>query len=200
MMMAESVAAQTVLTCWSCRGPVAAREFICATCGAVQPPGTMDAFDRLGFPHSFEIDRTALDRIYFDLQRRLHPDRFATRGPKERALSQQQAASLNEAYEILKEPLSRAVALLRHAGRTIAANEQATIADTALLTEMMEMREVLAEVDSAAEAERASKLAATELDACHRALAAAFAAGNLDAAERQITRLRYLVTRPARSR
>ena len=180
------------MTCWSCRGPVAAREPFCATCGAVQPPGDADAFDRLGFPHTFEIDLALLERRYFDMQRRLHPDRFAAKSPRERALSQQQAASINEAYETLKEPLSRAIALLRHAGRNAASNDQGTIADTALLTEMMEMREALAEVDSPAEAEAVGKRAEADLAVCGRALADAFIAHDLDGAERQVTRLRYL--------
>jgi len=180
------------MTCWSCRGPVAAREPFCATCGAVQPPGDADAFDRLGFPHTFEIDLALLERRYFDMQRRLHPDRFAAKSPRERALSQQQAASINEAYETLKEPLSRAIALLRHAGRNAASNDQGTIADTALLTEMMEMREALAEVDSPREADTVMKRAEADLAVCRRALADGFAAGDLDGAERQVTRLRYL--------
>jgi len=192
MTSVETIEASATLTCWSCRGPVEARAPFCATCGAVQPPGAADAFDRLGFGHGFEIDLDLLNRRYFDLQRLLHPDRFAAKTPRERALSQQQAAAINEAYETLKEPLPRAIALLRHFGRGAAANEQGTIADAALLTEMMEMREALAEVDSLAEAETVGKRAEADLAVCRRALADAFAQGDLDAAERQVTRLRYL--------
>ena len=192
MIMADSIEASALLTCWSCHGPVAAREPFCATCGAVQPPGAADAFDRLGFPHTFEIDRAALDRNYFDLQRRLHPDRFAAKTPRERALSQQQAASLNQAYETLKDPLSRAGNLLRHAGRKIDLDGQGTIGDLALLTEAMEMREALAEAETMAEADAFAAKVEADLAACRGALGAAFTAHDLDAAERQHIRLRYL--------
>lgn len=192
MMMAELVETSAVLSCWSCHGPVGAREPFCAICGAVQPPGAADAFDRLGFPHAFEIDRADLDRRYFDLQRRLHPDRFAAKTPRERALSQQQAASLNQAYETLKDPLARAANLLRHAGRKIDVDGQGTIGDLALLTEAMEMREALAEAETVADADAFAAKVEADIAACRGALAAAFIANDLDAAERQHIRLRYL--------
>ena len=95
--------------CWSCGGPVEATLF-CPTCRAVQPPGDADPFTRLGFPRGFALDRAELDRRYFAAQRQLHPDRFATRSARERAISQSQAVSLNDAYETLKDPLARACA------------------------------------------------------------------------------------------
>ena len=102
--------------CWSCRGPVPAAESFCPTCKAVQPPGQNDHFARLGFARTYDLDPKLVERRYFELQRRLHPDRFATKSAKERALSQAQATSLNAAYETLMDPLARAVYLLRLAG------------------------------------------------------------------------------------
>ena len=71
---------------------------------------------RLGLMRAFDLEPDLLQKQYFGFQRRLHPDRFATRTPKERALSQQQATALNEAYEVLKDPMRRAAYLLRLAG------------------------------------------------------------------------------------
>ena len=97
--------------CWSCKGPVDGEAFFCPICETVQPPGQIDHFSRLGIECSFDVDGDALDQCYFGLQQRLHPDRFATRTSSERLLSQQQATSLNEAYETLKDPLRRAAFL-----------------------------------------------------------------------------------------
>lgn len=181
-----------MVPCWSCKGPVAAAEAICPTCGAVLPPGASDPFARLGLARRFDIDAKALERRYFDLQRRLHPDRFATRGPRERAMSQQQAAAINDAYETLKDPLRRAGCLLRLAGREAPTESEGTIADPELLMEAMEMREAL---DAAHSFEETSRLAA-EADAiradCQSDLAGAFAAGELDRAAGLVMRLRYL--------
>ena len=66
-----------VSPCWSCRGPVAAEGLFCETCEAVQPPGQADHFARLSLDVSYEVDVSSLDSSYFNLQRRLHPDRFA---------------------------------------------------------------------------------------------------------------------------
>ncbi len=188
----EVDSAAQVAACWSCRGPVAGRVPFCPTCGAVQPPGAADAFTRLGLSRQFEVDVAALDARYFDLQRRLHPDRFATRTARERAFSQQQAVALNEAYETLRDPLRRAALLLRLAGREVRFDGQGTIADAELLMDAMERRERL---DGAEGAEAvAAILAETKADirACAGELANAFAARDLALAERLATRLRYL--------
>ncbi|OIQ79492.1 hypothetical protein GALL_387700 [mine drainage metagenome] len=185
-------AAAALLPCWSCKGPVAARALFCSTCGAVQAPGQADHFTRLGLPRGFALAAADLDRQYFGFQRRLHPDRFATRSPKERALSQQQATALNDAYETLKDPLRRAAYLLRLAGRVVDVEQAGTVDDPALLMEAMEMREALAE---AAEPEAVAALQAKaerDVAACVADLAAAFAADDLDGAGRLTTRLKYL--------
>jgi molecular chaperone HscB len=192
MLMADPVETLAVQTCWSCHGPVAAREPFCPTCGAVQPPGAADAFARLGVARSFAVDEPALQRRYFDLQRKLHPDRFAAKSARERALSQQQAAALNEAYEMLKDPLARAAALLRLAGREVRFDGQGTVDDPELLMEAMEMREALAEAETADDADILRARAEADVVACRDDLATAFAAGDLDDAERLCLRLRYL--------
>jgi molecular chaperone HscB len=177
--------------CWSCGGPVAATLF-CPTCRAVQPPGDLDPFARLGFPAGFALDRAELDRRYFAAQRQLHPDRFATRSPRERAISQRQAVSLNDAYETLKDPLARACALLRLAGVAATPDRDHTVSDPALLMEQMDRREALAETDRPEEAARVEREAAGDMARTIDAIGAAFARDDIPAATRETTRLRYL--------
>jgi molecular chaperone HscB len=133
--------------CWSCAQPLATDALFCAACQAVQPPGQHDHFARLGLPRSFALDVAALDRAYFGLQRRLHPDRFARKPARERAISQQQAAALNEAYETLKNPIRRARYLAELTGVELPGDGR-TIDDPGLLMEAMEAREALAEANS----------------------------------------------------
>jgi molecular chaperone HscB len=179
------------VACWSCRGPVPATEPFCPTCGAVQPPGQADHFARLGFDRGYDLDPKEIGRRYFQLQRRLHPDRFATKSPKERALSQAQATSLNEAYETLMDPLSRAVYLLRLAGIETGGGGR-TIDDPVLLMEAMEMREALAEARTGGEVEAVVARARRDAEACRADLSRAFAAGDLDTARKDTLRLTYL--------
>lgn len=176
--------------CWSCKGPVDAAALFCATCRAVQPPRPLDHFARLGLPVGFVVDTAELDRRYFAAQRQLHPDRFATRTARERAISQSQAVELNAAYETLKDPLARATYLLSLKGR---ASTSYTVNDPGLLTEQMERREALLEADTADAAAALADEAARDVRESEALIAAAFAANDLDKAERETTRLKYLV-------
>jgi molecular chaperone HscB len=183
---------EAAVACWSCGGPTPADSLFCVTCASVQPPGTADHFRRLGLKRSFEIDRAELERRYFDLQRRLHPDRFATRTGREKALSQAQAVSLNEAYEALADPLKRAVYLLHLAGVDVLAEGCNQIADPVILMEAMEMREALAGARSAAQVELFAANVAADIEECVGDLAVAFRKNDLDEAAKLTTRLRYL--------
>ena len=177
--------------CWSCRGPVPAAEPFCPTCKAVQPPGQADHFSRLGFARTFDLDPKLVERRYFELQRKLHPDRFATRSPKERAVSQAQATSLNEAYETLMDPLRRAAYLLKLSGiETI--GDGKTVADPALLMEAMEMREALAEARTPAEVDSVVSGARRDAEAATAQLSRDFASEDLEAAKKTTLRLTYL--------
>lgn len=181
-----------VIACWSCEGPVPGAALFCATCRAVQPPGTRDHFQRLGLPRSFAIDIKDLDRRYFALQRQLHPDRFATRTPRERAVSQSQAVSLNEAYEVLRDPVARGEYLLRLHGVDVNPDGCNTVRDPTLLMEQMERREALMEASTPREVDAIVREASGEVEVGVAAIAAAFAAGDIDRAGRETTRLKYL--------
>jgi molecular chaperone HscB len=191
-----------VATCWSCRGPVLGGSIFCPTCGAVQPPNAADHFDRLGLPRGFDTDADLLDRSYFEAQRQLHPDRFATRTPRERTFSQLQAVSLNEAYETLKDPVSRAEYLIALAGMEVVPEGCSLVNEQKLLHEVMERREALADAETGDAVAALEDEARRDTDRCLRDLSAAFAAGDLALASRLVTRLKYLgkLTQECRSR
>ena len=73
-------------------------------------------FELFGLPARFAVDAAALEARYHDLQREVHPDRFAAAPEIERRASMQLATRVNEAYQILKSPLRRAVYILRLRG------------------------------------------------------------------------------------
>lgn len=189
----HDLAGAAPVPCWSCKGPVAPIALFCSTCGAVQPPGAIDHFRRLAMPAGFDLDQAELDRHYFGFQRRLHPDRFATRSPRERALSQAQATALNEAYETLKDPLRRAAYMLRLAGHPLDLDGAATIADAALLTWVMERREAIEEAADSRALDALIKLAAAEREDAVAGLSRAFASGDVEEASRLAVRFKYLL-------
>jgi molecular chaperone HscB len=181
-----------VQACWSCQGPVTAGEPFCPSCKAVQAPGQADHFQRLGVERGFDVDVSAIEKTYFQMQRLLHPDRFATRTAKEKTLSQQQATSLNDAYETLKDPLERAVYLARLMGLNVLKEGCNALTDPVILMEAMEMREALAEAETAEDVGDVTKRAQGEITDCEAELSLAFKSGDLDAVGTLITRLKYL--------
>ena len=73
-------------------------------------------FELFGLPAAFSIDLAALDQAYRRLQAEVHPDRFAAASDAERLQSLQMATRVNEAYQTLKNPVSRARYLLQLRG------------------------------------------------------------------------------------
>ena len=73
-------------------------------------------FELLGLRARFRVDAAELDRRYRELQREVHPDRFAASPAAEQRLSIELATLVNQAYQTLKSPLRRTAYLLRLRG------------------------------------------------------------------------------------
>ncbi|SRR6266851_3891051 len=115
-------------TCWSC-GDMRAAQF-CTSCGKVQPPAPVDYFQFFGLPRKLNIDTAALERGFYSLSRKLHPDVCAGHDPREQEWSLEQSSRLNDAYRTLKDPIRRTEYLLKLEGvelegQSKAATEQA---------------------------------------------------------------------------
>lgn len=191
-MTATPRPAATPARCRSCRGQRDPDAAFCDACGAVQPPGPADHFARLGLARGFAVDTADLERRYFALQRKLHPDRFAGRPATERALSMQHSTALNEAYGVLADPLRRAEYLLSLLGVTVNAETGNRATDPEVLAEAMEDREAAMEAGDAAAVDRLAAGAKARRAACEDELARCFAAEDAEAAARLATRLKYL--------
>lgn len=105
-------------------------------------------FELFDLPVEFRLDTRDLAQRYRALQGTTHPDRYASAGEQERLLAVQKAALVNEAYQTLKRPLSRARYLLELRGVTFD-GERDTAVDPEFLMQQMELREALAEVPAA---------------------------------------------------
>jgi molecular chaperone HscB len=100
--------------CWSC-GAMRAAHF-CDACGRVQPAQPADYFAFFGLPRRLEVDIAALEREFYKLSRKLHPDLYARRGGEEQEWSLQKSSMLNDAYRTLKDPIARTQYLLKLEG------------------------------------------------------------------------------------
>ena len=93
---------------------------------------------------SFDLDAGALERSYREIQSQVHPDRFAHAGDAERRASLQWTTRVNEAFQILKNPVARAKHLLELHGVDVAF-ETNTAMPAEFLMQQMELREALEE-------------------------------------------------------
>lgn len=116
----------------------------------------MNYFELFNIPVSFDVDLSVLPQTYQQLQRLTHPDKFASGSEQQKLVAIQKNAQVNDAYSVLKSPLSRAEYLLSLRGIDLQ-HEQQTIKDSAFLMQQMEWREELAEI-----AEQADPLSALE--------------------------------------
>jgi len=101
-------------TCWSC-GTMRAEHF-CSACGKVQPPVPVDYFTFFGLPRKLNIDVALLEKEFYQLSRKLHPDLYSGADPREQEWSLEQSSQLNDAYRTLKDSIKRTEYLLRLEG------------------------------------------------------------------------------------
>ncbi len=101
-----------------------------------------DDFTLFGLPPRHALDRAELDARRRDLQARVHPDRFAAEGAAAQRVAMQWAVRVNEAYQRLKDPLSRGAYLCELRGAPVAA-ESNTAMPAAFLMQQMAWREAL---------------------------------------------------------
>jgi molecular chaperone HscB len=84
----------------------------CQACGKVQPPMPVDYFTFFGLPRKLNVDVAALERDFYELSRKLHPDLNARAASKEQEWVLEQSSLLNDAYRTLKDPIKRTQYLL----------------------------------------------------------------------------------------
>jgi molecular chaperone HscB len=151
----------------------------------------MDHFARLGLPAALDLEPASLDRAYFALQRRWHPDRFANSPPDERARASAEAAALNDAYRTLKDPLLRAVYLAGLKGVELPGDGR-TIDDPDLLMEAMEAREGLHEATTAEAVDMLARRARDDMNDLLSGLGRLLLRDDKPAIRKALLRLRYL--------
>lgn len=91
-------------------------------------------------PVDFQLDEKELHASHLKLQSAYHPDRFINATDQEKRIAVQKAAWINEAYEILKNPVKRARYMLEVGGLPLNDDHETTV-DEAFLMEQIELRE-----------------------------------------------------------
>lgn len=110
----------------------------------------MNYFALFNLTPSFDVDKATLATTYQQLQKLTHPDKFATASERDKLIALQKNAQVNDGYQVLKTPLSRAEHMLELRGVELQ-HEQKTMQDGAFLMQQMEWREQLDEAQHASD-------------------------------------------------
>lgn len=76
----------------------------------------MNYFEIFSLQPKLALDTTALEKQFYVLSRKWHPDRFASRSTAEQEEATQHSSYLNDAYRALKDPIRRTEYLLELEG------------------------------------------------------------------------------------
>jgi len=101
---------------------------------------TADYFTVFDLPRKLHIDLPQLERNFYRLSRKYHPDVYATKSPAEQQWSLDQTSLLNDAYRTLKNPVARTEHLLRLEGMVLEAgkSEDGTPKDSRVPPDLLE--------------------------------------------------------------
>ncbi|QEL54272.1 Fe-S protein assembly co-chaperone HscB [Chromobacterium paludis] len=154
---------------------------------------TQDFFALFGLPRRYAQDAAQLDAAWRAAAAQVHPDRYAASPDAEKRSALMLATRVNEAYQTLKSPLSRARYLLQLAG-VDTQEENNTRMPGDFLMAQMEWRESIDDARSSVDAlEALSRRLRAEVQDMQAELEAALdARADLDAAAVLVRKLRFM--------
>lgn len=129
------------------------------------------------------------------LQKQVHPDNFANASDQEKRLSMQQTSWINEAQTTLRDPVLRAIYLLKLKGIDINLENETTM-DAAFLMSQLETRERLEGIKNQSDPLAELDLMAKELKVSTadmmKAFAQSYEADEIDDAREWIRKLQFM--------
>jgi molecular chaperone HscB len=106
-----------------------------------------DYFAVFGLDRRMNLDLVELEKRFYSLSRKLHPDNFYRASKEEQESCLDQSARLNNAYRTLRDPVTRAEYLLSLEGQPV--EKKGPGVPPELLEEVFELNEWLAELRAA---------------------------------------------------
>ena len=107
-----------------------------------------DHFSLFALPRKLWIEMSTLEKKFLELSWKLHPDKFVNASPEEQETSLKRSSELNDAYRVLRDPVTRVEYLLEIEGMR-KEGEHKQQAPPELLVEVFELNESLDELREA---------------------------------------------------
>lgn len=150
-------------------------------------------FTLLGLDARFDLSESVLNKAYIAAQQLAHPDRMVGKSEAQKLIAIQTSMDANEAYEALKNPLTRAQHLLALSGIKVNVDDADAVRPSQLLlAEMLELRESLSQAQTEEAIAKWAHDVRHEMESTISRLSVLFDADNLPLAADCCIRLRYL--------
>uniref|UniRef100_A0A2N9H2W6 J domain-containing protein n=1 Tax=Fagus sylvatica TaxID=28930 RepID=A0A2N9H2W6_FAGSY len=177
--------------CWTCgRVAKAALFLVCDSCRTIQPVDqSVDYFHIFGLERKFDIGVENLEGKYKEWQKKLHPDLVHSKSEEERGYAAEQSGRVIDAYRTLSKPLLRAIYVLRLEGVDV--DEEETLSDPELLSEILEIREAVEEAADSQELNQIQSQMREKLSHWSNSFANAYRCRNFEEAQNSIRRMTY---------
>ncbi|XP_008241094.1 PREDICTED: iron-sulfur cluster co-chaperone protein HscB, mitochondrial [Prunus mume] len=177
--------------CWNCGAAAEAVPFLlCSSCRCIQPVDqSVDYFQIFGLERKYDSVVDNLEGQYKEWQKKLHPDLVHTKSKEEREYAAEQSARVIDAYLTLSKPLARAIYILKLEGVDV--DEEETLSESELLTEILEIREAVEEAADAQALVQIQSQMQEKMKHWSNSFANAFRSRNFDEALKAIRRMTY---------
>jgi molecular chaperone HscB len=188
-------------------GPVQRRESGAGTednaATAISPSTTINHFQLLGLPVSFDVDEKRLKASYLRLMMDAHPDKRHPAATNDRTsleadtdfgghpALEELASLVTDAFDALQKPHTRALHLLEIHNRPLDESSSTDLVGAPFLMDVMERRETISETSDHVHLQSMWRENKRSIQATCRELTNAFAASDLDRALRLTARLQY---------
>lgn len=116
----------------------------------------MDYFELYEMPVSLQVDKKYVQKKYFELQKKYHPDFFSNESAEEQADVLEKSSMINKAYKTFQNDDETIKYVLQIKG--LLEEEEKYELPPAFLAEMMEINETLMEVDDSSLEETETKI------------------------------------------
>ncbi|KAF8922549.1 hypothetical protein CPB85DRAFT_1427846 [Mucidula mucida] len=137
-------------SCPSCHQPLTSSVPACNKCGTIKAiPRDVNCYNILGLPyepHKFTLDELDLRNRFRRAQAACHPDTWTSRGADNTEVAQELSSQVNNAYQTLRNPLTRLQYLLELNG--VPMDETDKIDDMEFLSDVLMARGTIEEAES----------------------------------------------------
>ncbi|XP_068623778.1 iron-sulfur cluster co-chaperone protein HscB [Battus philenor] len=179
------------ISCWSCGKNTnnLVVNLFCSNCNALQHPEFKENYFKImGTNETYDLEESELAKKFKELQKYLHPDKFANKPEQEQEISEKYSSLVNEAYKTLLDPLSRGIYMLKLRGIEISEN---TEIDQEFLMTIMEKNEEVENADTEEEIMKLNKENKEHIKNLQKKVSQAFFDGDLKSVTKLLHHMKY---------